>query len=260
MKVRINKSDETFLHALIMTDISRRRGFIAVASMRTKGKSSSIAAEIASQISGKLVEAEKFAAKGMIATEIAQEINGSLANLRTSFYIVENMRLDSDGHREKIREISREIARMSSIVKALLDVYGPNENFMQPVDVNSEIEKVLDIVKRKLCGSGISVFTELGPGIPPLLCYEGHLKKMLLGLVRHSEQAMEKTAIKELYIITRNPGRQISICIEDTGAAERCHGLEMDICVQLAHKYSGSVRFRMNGKTGRQSAELQLPF
>lgn len=223
-------------------------------------RKSAIAGEIARQISDRLIEAEKFAATGMIADEIAHEINNSLANIKSLIYILENMKPDIEMLKESIKKIAQENARITVLVKWLLDVYRPNENFMQPVDINSEVEKVLSIAERKLSGNGISVFTDLGPGLPPLLFYEGHVKQMLLSAMRNSRRAMERSEVKELNISTRKTGRRIRIKIEDTGPQEKWEGLELDICADLARRYSGIIRTKQDPKNKSRELEILLPF
>jgi len=211
------------------------------------------------EMSRRLLEAEKFAAKGIIAAEIAHEINNSLANIETALFILKGIKVDSETRAESLKEMTDEIERMSGIVTGILDVYRPNDNTLHPLDINAEITKVLGILQRKLSGKGIKVLTDLAPDLPPLICHEGHLKQVLLNLIKNSIEALETGGhIKMITIGTKKEDGEMKVAIEDTGPGipeemkadifsplyttkEKGTGLGLDVCLQIMQKYKGSI-------------------
>jgi len=228
------------------------------------------------EMSQRLIEAEKFAAKGIIAAEIAHEINNSLANIETALFILKGIKMDSRARAESLKEITDEIERMSGIVSGILDVYRPNDNTLQSLDINAEIANVIGILQRKLSGKGIALLSDFAPDLPPLICYEGHLKQVLLNVIKNSIEALESgNNMKMITISTKKEDKALKVAIEDTGPGipeeikayifsplyttkEKGIGLGLDVCLQIMRKYNGSIEIRSADGKGA-TVELKFP-
>lgn len=211
------------------------------------------------EMAGRLIEAERFAAKGMVAAEIAHEINNSLANMETALYILNNIRVDRGYRQDVLKDVHEEIERMSGIVKGILEVYRADDSVIQAVDINAEITKIIHITQRRLKGRGISIIPELYPNLSPIACYPGHIKQILLNLIKNAEEAMLSSDRKQIVISTGERDDIVSLKVSDTGCGipeERLNrifapfqtsknegaGLGLTICQEIAKKYGGDIQ------------------
>jgi PAS domain S-box-containing protein len=218
------------------------------------------------EMANRLLEAERFAAKGIVAAEIAHEINNSLANIETALFIINNIRIDRQYREDVLKDVYEEIERMSGIVKSILEVYRSDDSVIQSVDINAEITKVINMAQRRLKGKGISVISRLLPNLSCIPCYPGHIKQILLNLIKNSEEAMDSNRTNLIEISTVEDGNFVKINVTDTGCGipeEKIKeifsplvtskaegtGLGLSICQEIAEKYGGDIKlFSQQGK------------
>ncbi|MDO8747165.1 MAG: PAS domain S-box protein, partial [Thermodesulfovibrionales bacterium] len=226
------------------------------------------------EIANRLLEAERFAAKGMVAAEIAHEINNSLANIETGLFIINNRHVDRQYRQDILKDVYEEIERMSGIVKGILEVYHSDDTVIQSVDINSEILKVINITQRRLKGKGISIVSKLAPDLPSIPCYPGHIKQILLNLIKNAEEAMHSDNKRLIIISTEEDSGFIKLGVSDTGCGipedminkvfsplftskADGTGLGLSICREIAQKYGGDIK--IESKETGTSAIVSLP-
>ena len=226
------------------------------------------------EMTGRLLEAERFAAKGMVAAEIAHEINNSLANIETGLFIINNIRVDRQYRQDILKDVYEEIERMSGIVKGILEVYRSDDTVIQSVDVNSEILKVINITQRRLKGKDISIVSKLAPDLPSIPCYPGHIKQILLNLIKNAEEAMHSENKRLIIISTEEDSGFVKLGVSDTGCGipeemikkvfsplvtskADGAGLGLSICREIAQKYGGDIK--IESKETGTSATVSLP-
>lgn len=218
------------------------------------------------EMASRLLEAERFAAKGIVAAEIAHEINNSLANIETALFIINNIRIDHQYREDVLKDVYEEIERMSGIVKSILEVYRSDDSIVQSVDINTEITKVINMAQRRLKGKGISIISRLLPNLHSIPCYPGHIKQILLNLIKNSEEAMDSNRTNLIEISTWEEGDFVKINVTDTGygiSEEKMKkifsplvtskaegtGLGLSICQEIAKKYGGDIK--LSSEKGR---------
>lgn len=211
------------------------------------------------EMARRLLEAERFAAKGMIAAEIAHEINNSLTIIETALFIMNNIRIDRQYRQDVVKDVYEEIERMSGIVKGILEVYRSEDPVIQNVDINNEVLKVINITQRRLKGKGISIITRLSPNLPSIPCYPGHIKQILLNLIKNAEESLHSSNKRLIIIGTTEEGDFIKLNVGDTGCGipeERMKmlfspfvtskpegvGLGLSICQEIAKRYGGDIK------------------
>jgi len=210
----------------------------------------------------------------MVAAEIAHEINNSLANIETGLFIINNIRVDRQYRQDILKDVYEEIERMSGIVKGILEVYRSDDTVIQSVDVNSEILKVINITQRRLKGKDISIVSKLAPDLPSIPCYPGHIKQILLNLIKNAEEAMHSENKRLIIISTEEDSGFVKLGVSDTGCGipeemikkvfsplvtskADGAGLGLSICREIAQKYGGDIK--IESKETGTSATVSLP-
>lgn len=140
------------------------------------------------QLQARIIESERFAASGRLATSVAHEINTPLQALQTS---LEMIRLASDTERNMFLDYALdEIQRIGRIVHQLLDLYRPGAASLGPVELNSLLERLLLFIGKRIRDQHVMIETHLAPELPALLARADELMQVILNLLVNALEVM----------------------------------------------------------------------
>jgi PAS domain S-box-containing protein len=137
-----------------------------------------------------LIQSEKLASVGRLASSIAHEINNPLEAVTNLLYILDLQVVEPE-NKELVRLAQEELARVSQIVTHTLRFHKQNTNRTE-LDLGALFSSVLGLYRARLENSGIKVNIERSDA-SPLLCYEGELRQILVNLVGNAFDAMRPT-------------------------------------------------------------------
>jgi signal transduction histidine kinase len=158
-----------------------------------------------------LLQADKLATVGQLASGVAHEINNPLGNI--SLYTQMLLKKTEDeNNREKLMAISDEANRAARIVQGLLDFARQSELELTLIDINKEIGKVLSILAPQLMGIG--VITDLQP-LPHILADSSQIQQVLMNLLKNSIQSITENG--EIMVKTASKQNYVEISISDNG-------------------------------------------
>ncbi|NUM44399.1 MAG: response regulator, partial [Anaerolineales bacterium] len=164
-------------------------------------------------LEAKLVQSAWMASFGELASGVAHQINNPLTTV-----IAEAQMLLRDlptGHpsRDFAEAIEEAGWRTQKIVEKLLEFSHPSSESFQVLNINQTIENSLHLVGESIRSTGISLETELHPGLPPIYGNVRRLEVLWVNLLRHVRRA-NQTDRDDLIRIRSFPGPQASIVIE----------------------------------------------
>jgi len=226
-----------------------------------------------------LLQTEKLASVGRLASSIAHEINNPLEAVTNLLYLLD-LRINDDGNRKLLRSAQEELARVSHIATHTLRFHKQSSDKTK-VDVRAVFDLVLGLYRARLRDAGITSLND-SVGDSHLLCYEGELRQILVNLVANSFDAMRSGG--KLILRSRQTVRAGSdlkvfrITIADTGSGmepavfERLFepffstkgiggtGLGLWITKDLVEKNRGTVRVRTSTRQGRTGTVVRMQF
>ncbi len=163
----------------------------------------------------KLVQSAKLAAVGGLAAGVAHELNNPLTSvLGFAELLLRNPAVD-DATRRDVEVIAREAWRARDIVRNLLDFARQNKPQRLPTDVNQILRQTLDLVRRHVEKSGITVAEDYAPDLGLLTLDVGQMKQVFLNLITNATHAMPKGG--SLSLRTARVGDEVAIAVSDTG-------------------------------------------
>lgn len=144
------------------------------------------------ELRGQAVQGEKMAAIGLMAGNIAHELNNPLAGLRSLAQVLAADASLPDPARQDLREIEGAAERSSRIIKDLMDFaeIGRDSTQLEVIDVNVVIERAANMLKTAM--HEFSVHLNLIDDGTALVRVEPHLlQHVVFNIVNNACQAME---------------------------------------------------------------------
>ncbi len=166
-----------------------------------------------------LIQSEKLAAVGRLATSIAHEINNPLEAVTNLLYLAQDHAVLPEVS-EYLKSADQELRRVSAIANQTLRFHRQSSN-PQPVQAADLFSTVLSIYEGRLRNSNISVEVS-HRAHEPIVCFDGDVRQVLNNLVGNAIDSMsnrEGRLIIRSQVATDWPTsrRGIVFTVADTG-------------------------------------------
>jgi signal transduction histidine kinase/ActR/RegA family two-component response regulator len=164
-----------------------------------------------------LLQSEKMAAVGSLVSGVAHELNNPLSGvIGFSELLLDNQQ--DPKLKKSLERIRDEANRAAKIVRNLLTFARKHKPESVMVDVNSVLEKTLELRAYELRVNKIKVVADLSKGLPPTLADPNQLLQVFMNIITNAEQAMREAHGKgTLTIRTTRAAGSIRLEFEDDG-------------------------------------------
>jgi PAS domain S-box-containing protein len=230
-----------------------------------------------------LIESEKLAVVGRLASSIAHEINNPLESLTNLLYLAQGSS-DLNEVREYLNTAERELRRVAGITVETLRFH---KQASKPTAMTAQglIYSVLSVYQGRIVNSHVSVLQRLKSD-EPVLCFEGEIRQVMSNLVSNALDAMSskggtlflRSRVARRWSGVPEPGLQITVA--DTGPGIEPQvlgklfnpffttkgflgtGLGLWITKQIVERHRGALRVRSSTRAGASGTvfTLFLPF
>lgn len=185
-----------------------------------------------------LMQAQRNAAWGEVARRLAHEIKNPLTPIQLSAERLRHKYLDKMNANDaevldrSTHTIVQQVETLKEMVKAFSDYARMPVMQLQPIDLNSIINEIMDLYSN----SGFTFELRLDPTAPQIEADAGRLRQLLHNLVKNAIEAMEKSDKQKITISTRcaeeHSCRFVELKVVDTGP-----GIPEDVLGQLFDPY-----------------------
>jgi signal transduction histidine kinase len=141
---------------------------------------------------------EKLATLGTLTAGIAHEIRNPLTSLKARLYTLEKHLHDVPAARRDTDIIGAEISRLERIVRDALSFARPAEPKLEPVAADTLLGEVHGLMATSLESRAVQLAVEAAPGLI-VRADSGHLKQVLINLVRNAADAISGEGIVTLH-------------------------------------------------------------
>src|SRR4029077_9877058 len=208
-----------------------------------------------------LIQSEKLAAMGQMLAGVAHELNNPL----TAILGVTELLRDSEGVQENTKRqlelTHRQARRAARIVQNLLEFSRPAAPQKKALDVNTLIERTLQLQDHSLRRNNIHVDFQPHSDLPAVIGDANQLIQVFLNLISNAEHAIrEVRETGRVQIRIGRIGGHISVTVQDDGVGVAQEalpklfdpfyttkrpgggtGLGLSICMSIVREHGGSI-------------------
>jgi two-component system sensor histidine kinase/response regulator len=206
----------------------------------------------------KLIQSEKLASIGRLASRIAHELRNPIQGIRMGIELLKQD-LSSDRHHTTLQHIDQEITAANKIVHDLLE-YAREMTFeYTETDVNTLIEGVLYNLAEKITERQITVNTHYGD-IGVIIADGIRIRQAMLNIIQNSIEAVEQGGTLTITTTSQDENAVI-ISVQDTGCGitpehqqrifepffttkEHGVGLGMSIVHKIIEAHGGTIHIK----------------
>ncbi|MDC7235088.1 MAG: ATP-binding protein [Spirochaetales bacterium] len=166
------------------------------------------------QLQAELIQSEKLAGIGTLASGIAHELNNPLAGILGTAEIM----IDSFEPESKLYEYTNDIIQYSetaaSVIKDLTNYSRKEKGVAEFLQINDVLHNSIRLAQRGMNFEGIQIHQDLGD-LPPVELNNNSLQQVFMNIIVNAVQSMPGGG--HLYMESRLTSYSIRISIRDTG-------------------------------------------
>jgi two-component system NtrC family sensor kinase len=142
------------------------------------------------KIQASLMQSEKLASLGRLASGVAHEINSPLTGILTFSHLLMRKLKDNPELQKELELIVRETTRVSTIVRGLLDFARESKPQKRPCNINELILHTLSLVERQSVFQNIRIVKNLDPQVPIILLDANQIQQVFMNILLNAADAM----------------------------------------------------------------------
>jgi two-component system NtrC family sensor kinase len=142
------------------------------------------------KIQAQLMQSEKLASLGRLASGVAHEINSPLTGILTFSHLLMRRLKDHPELQHELELIVRETTRVSAIVRGLLDFARESKPQKRPCNINELILQTLSLVEHQAVFHDIRIVKGLDPQVPTILVDANQIQQVFMNILLNAADAM----------------------------------------------------------------------
>ncbi len=213
----------------------------------------------------KLIQSEKLASIGRLASRIAHELRNPIQGIRMGLELLKQDLPSDQQHYATLQHIDQEITAANKIVQDLLEYAREMKFEYTETDVNSLIDGVLFNLAEKITESQITVNTHYGD-IGPIIADGIRIRQAMLNIIQNAIEAMEQEGTLTI-TTTSQDENSVIISVQDTGCGitpeqqqrifepffttkEQGVGLGMSVVHKIIEAHNGTIGIESQERVG----------
>ena len=169
------------------------------------------------QMIDSLVQSERLATLGKLATTVAHEVRNPLGGIRGAAQLLQLEDKSNSEIQEYIQVIIKEVDRLNRVVEQLLVSGNPRTAGVKPGNIGDLIDNSLSICQTELNRDNIRVEKSFDENCPLVAVNADGLTQVLLNLFRNAIESMENGGVLTVQTTYDSATRVVKIYIKDTG-------------------------------------------
>src|SRR5260221_5405481 len=173
-----------------------------------------------------LIQSEKLAAIGQMLAGVAHELNNPLTAILGVTELVREREGLHDSMKRQLDLTHRQARRAARIVQNLLEFSRPSQTPKKPVDINTIMERTLQLHEHSLRRNAVEASFQPAEGLPNVVGDPSQLIQVFLNLIINAEQAIREVRESgRIQIRAASLSHKVIITIQDDGSGIAPGGL-----------------------------------
>jgi len=218
------------------------------------------------QSQDKLIQADKMASVGQLASGVAHEINNPLTGILGNIQLI-NMDLKEGNEVKDLGElvgiIEHSCKRAKGLAQSLLDFSRLKKPVLEPFDVHNSLESVIKLCSYNLKNAKVEIVRKFNADIPKAIGISNEIEQIFLNMLSNGQWAVEKTEKPGTITIDTHKLNDnfIEINFTDSGVGMsqetidkifepffttkevgKGTGLGLPVCVEIIRKHKGEMK------------------
>jgi len=162
-----------------------------------------------------LLHSSKLAMLGELAASVAHEIRNPLASIASGLQVAQDRAAPDDEELQPVlARVMSDIERLRKILTGMVKFSRPGGN-VYVYDLNSVVEKVLLLLKKKAKDQGVLIERRLEEGLPELQGDAAQIEQVVLNLVLNAVQARPEGG--KVRVLTASDSERVWLEVRDDG-------------------------------------------
>ncbi len=219
---------------------------------------------------GQVLQAERMAAVGRVASGLAHEINNPLAVIGEIAGFLGSLIDDGAGSdeaelRQELAEglpkIIKQVKRVREITRRLLTFARKTEAWVDVADVNVSLDEILPFLRKEANLARATIHRDYQEDLPRVPVEEMQLQEVFINLITNAIHAVARNNGGNIWLTTSREGKKVVITVKDDGPGidesvrDRLFepfvstktvgegtGLGLSICYGIVKRYDGEIR------------------
>lgn len=212
-----------------------------------------------------LTRVARITLMGTITASIAHELNQPLAAISANSSAAQRWLSNEQPNLHEVdvalKSIIKDTHRASHIIDNIRAMFTKNSREKRRLNINDVIEDTLTFVHSEIVKHGITVQTELAPGLPDVFADRAQLQQVLLNLVMNAIDAMRSISNRQRLLTLRSNTENaiaVVITVEDSGTGINTDnrkrvfdaffstksegmGIGLSVCRSIVESHDGSL-------------------
>ena len=222
------------------------------------------------ELMSQMLQSERMAAVGRLASGVAHEINNPLAVIGEiagflGSLIGEGAKTGEEELRSELTEglpkILKQVIRVRDITQRLLTFARKTEARVDIADVNASLEEILPFLEKEAKLAQATIHRDYQEDLPRTPIEEMQLQEVFINLITNAIHAVAKNSGGNIWLTTRAEGGKVVVTVKDDGpgidesvrnrlfepfvttkAVGEGTGLGLSICYGIVKRYDGEIR------------------
>jgi PAS domain S-box-containing protein len=227
---------------------------------------------------GQIIQSERQAAVGRLASGVAHEINNPLAIISEIAGFLNEMLEEESGRaskefmdelRDGLPKILKHVKRGKDITHRLLTFARKTEDRVQLADVNASLEEILPFLEKQARLANTTIHRDYQEDLSKVPIEELQLQEIFINLITNAIQALGDRENGNIWLTTREEEGKVTISVRDDGEGiddsvrDRLFdpftttkptgvgtGLGLSICYGIVKRHDGEIRVVSNPGRG----------
>jgi signal transduction histidine kinase len=140
----------------------------------------------------KLIDSEKFAGLGQLASNVTQQLNNPLTVILGYASLLDEGSLLTAQERKGVDAILTEARRMKTTLESLLRISRTHSDHLTSVSVSELLADMEELHRSEFLRRSIEFRMSIAPGLPKVLCNAQHLRQAVLHCLQFAIEATER--------------------------------------------------------------------